>query len=314
MIDSMPSPVGRPAPTGAAPPRATRPTLRFALPFFAAVLIAMLFVFAGCGPEADGRQRGEAPRGDTSSQAPVGPPPAEDLLAHHLERIDERMTAVDSIFQPLPLLRSAQEQALRRSPYGDQLARARALGVGRSPSAARLDTLRRQGRLVALTDNAHWIVRPLNYSEPLVVPALRDALAQIGARFRARLQALDAPPFRLEISSALRTAADQRALRRVNPNAAAGESTHEYGTSVDLAYSAFAAPAEPVADVSAADLPWAETYLRRYQDVAAGRVAARRALELKAILGEVLLDVQRDGLVMITMERRQPVFHLTLAR
>jgi hypothetical protein len=50
------------------------------------------------------------------------------------------------------------------------------------------------------------------------------------------------------------------------------------------------------------------------KDVAAGRVAARRALELKTILGEVLLDVQREGLVMVTMERRQPVFHLTLAR
>jgi hypothetical protein len=224
------------------------------------------------------------------------------------------MTAVDSIFQPLPLLRSAQEAALRQSPYREQLTRARELGVSRGPSAAQIDTLRRQGRLVPLDDSTHWVVRKLNYSEPLIVPALRDALTQIGERFHARLRALGAPPFRMEVSSVLRTAADQRALREVNVNAASGESTHEYGTSVDLAYSAFAAPAEPIVTTKAEEAPWASVYLRRYQDVAAGRVAARRALELKAILGEVLLEVQREGLVMITMERRQPVFHLTLAR
>jgi len=239
---------------------------------------------------------------------------AKEVLSKNLSRIDEEMQAVDSLFQPLPLLRSAQETALRQSPYHEQLARARELGIDRGPSAARIDVLRRQGRLVPLDDAAHWVVRELDYSQPLVVPALRAALTQIGERFQARLRALGAPPFRMEVSSVLRTAADQRALREVNPNAAAGESTHEYGTSVDLAYSAFAAPAEPIVAVQAEEAPWALTYLRRYQDVAAGRVAARRALELKAILGEVLLEVQREGLVMITFERRQPVFHLTLAR
>jgi hypothetical protein len=95
---------------------------------------------------------------------------------------------------------------------------------------------------------------------------------------------------------------------------------------VDLAYSAFAAPAEPALPLgpiltseagktARAERPrWARTYLRRYLQVAAGRVAARRALELKAILGEVLLEVQREGLVMVTMERRQPASHLTLAQ
>ena len=138
-----------------------------------------------------------------------------------------RMAAVDSLFQPLPLLRSAQEAALRQSPYREQLARARELGVGRGPSAAQIDTLRRQGRLVQIDDSTHWVVRKLNYSEPLVVPALRAALTQIGQRLHARLEALGAPSFRMEISSALRTAADQQALRQVNANAAAGESTHE---------------------------------------------------------------------------------------
>jgi hypothetical protein len=279
----------------------------------------MMSVLAACSPSEDAQEE-ERPLRTASIQAEGAVPgagdslDAKDVLSRNLTRIDEEMAAVDSLFQPLPLLRSAQETALRQSPYREQLARARELGIDRGPSAARIDTLRRQGRLVPLNDSTHWVVRKLDYSQPLVVPALRAALTQIGERFHTRLRALDAPPFRMEVSSVLRTAADQRALRQVNPNAASGESTHEYGTSVDLAYSAFAAPAEPVVTVQAEEAPWTSAYLHRYQDVAAGQVAARRALELKAILGEVLLEVQREGLVMITLERRQPVFHLTLAR
>jgi len=279
----------------------------------AAVLVAAVSVLAGCSPAGDAREQDKRPQGEAAAQVEM-PPDVKDVLSRSLTRIDEELAAIDSLFQPLPLLRAAQEEALRQSPYGEQLARARKLGVGRGPSAARIRALRRQGRLVPLRDSVHWVVRELSYSEPLVVPALRAALSWIGGRFHERLEALGAPPFRMEVSSALRTAADQRALRQVNPNAASGESTHEYGTSVDLAYSAFAAPAEPVADVHVEDIPWAADYLRRYQDVAAGRVAARRALELKALLGEVLIEAQREGLVLVTMERRQPVFHLTLAR
>jgi hypothetical protein len=57
-----------------------------------------------------------------------------------------------------------------------------------------------------------------------------------------------------------------------------------------------------------------EPYLRRHADVAAERVAGRRALELKAILGLVLLEMQREGKVMVTIEQLQPVYHMTVAR
>jgi hypothetical protein len=117
----------------------------------------------------------------------------------------------------------------------------------------------------------------------------------------------------MEVTSVLRSAADQEALRRVNPNAARGESTHEHGTTVDVLYSAFAAPLEPIVAIDAAEAGWAVGHLRRYADLAAERVAARRAMELEAVLGAVLLEMQREGKVMVTLERQQPVFHMTLA-
>jgi hypothetical protein len=33
-----------------------------------------------------------------------------------------------------------------------------------------------------------------------------------------------------------------------------------------------------------------------------------------AVLGKVLLELQQEGAVMVTLEELQPVFHLTVAR
>src|SRR5690606_3226833 len=100
--------------------------------------------------------------------------------------------------------------------------------------------------------------------------------------FHGRLTDLGAPRFRFEVSSVLRSAADQAALRAVNPNAALGESTHEYATTVDVLYSAFAAPVDPIVALDRTEAEWLAPYLERYAVVAAERVAARRAMELKA--------------------------------
>lgn len=38
------------------------------------------------------------------------------------------------------------------------------------------------------------------------------------------------------------------------------------------------------------------------------------SLELRAILGHVLREMQDEGLVMVTYEVLQPVYHMTVAR
>ena len=238
----------------------------------------------------------------------------ESALLAGMARIDSAAASVDSIFQPLPVLAPADEAALRQFTNVQHLARARALGVGRELTAQRLAALEREGRLVRLENSPHWIIRESEHSQALAVPAVRAALTEIGERFHAQLAALGAPPFRLEVSSVLRTRAEQEALQQVNPNAAPEESTHEHGTTFDVLYSAYAAPWEPFTDISNDDASWVEAYLRRYADVSAERIAGRRALELQAILGKVLLEMQNEGKVMVTIERLQPVFHVTLAR
>jgi hypothetical protein len=268
-------------------------------------------VVAACGDAGEA-----APPGDPAPpERPAARGDAAAVVAEReLRRIEAEAARVDSVLQPLPLLRPAQENALQRFRNADHLARARALGVGRLLPPPRVEQLHREGALVLLEDSDHWVIRDMDHSRPLAVPAVRALLEEVGDRFHARLAELGAPAFRLEVTSVLRTAEDQAALRRVNPNAAVGESTHEYGTTVDVLYSAFSAPARPLVEIDDGGVEWLAPLLSRHVAVAAERVAGRRALELKRILGEVLIEMQDEGKVMVTLERLQPVYHMTVAR
>lgn len=259
------------------------------------------------------------------------PPPADpeedpdEVVARATERtarvLDANLAALtavtdslDDILRPVAFLTPGEEGALRRYLQAQQLARARSLGV-RPADAAAVDSLVAAGRLVALPDTTrYWIVRRSGRSGAVVVPSVEGMLTRIGERFHARLEEMGLPPWRFEISSVLRTAADQAALRRSNPNAAAGVSTHEFGTTLDVIYSAYRAPADPLVSFDTDEASWLEPRLRWISDVAAERVAGRRSGELKAILGRVLREMQDEGLVMVTLERQQPVYHMTVAR
>lgn len=242
-------------------------------------------------------------------------------LDRGLDRITAMADSIDEIFHPLPLLTASTEAALRRHSNQAHVARARTLGIPRGAAASELEALVRDGRLVALEDSTtYWVVRELDHSTPLVVPDVRAFLVRLGERFHAGLADLGAPAFRFEISSVLRTAADQTALRGTNPNAARGVSAHEFGTTLDVAYDGVAAPA-PGPDPAAAgthgmrsSTPWLEAHLGRVEIGLLERVAARRSRELQAIFAETLREMQAAGDVLVTLERRQPVYHLTVAR
>jgi hypothetical protein len=160
----------------------------------------------------------------------------------------------------------------------------------------------------------YWYVRELDYSSPLVTPDVVALLEEIGTRFHDRIADYGLPPLRLEVTSVLRTAADQQRLRRVNPNAARGESTHQFGTTIDIAYSSFRAPHDPQVMLETRGDAWLDPHLRRIEALAAETGAARMSRELQAILGHVLREMQNEGKVMVTMEVRQPVYHMTVAR
>lgn len=282
------------------------------------ILLSPAFIalvgLAGCDPEAAGDAAGSAVGAAAESARPTGSDP-ERMLNRTLDRAIALADSVEDLLRPVPLMRPAEEAGLRRYRNAAHVARARALGVHASDDAA-VDRLRQAGRLVQLEDSTrYWIVREGVGERALVTPDVPRLLRAMGERFQAELDRRGMPPYRLEITSVLRTAAGQAALRQRNPNAAAGTSSHEFGTTLDIAYEAYAPPLElPDGLIPSGASGRFATDLGRVASLALESVAGRKSRELKKILGDVMAGMQAEGDVLVILENLQPVFHITVAR
>jgi hypothetical protein len=237
----------------------------------------------------------------------------ERVLSQAIRRADRLAGSVDRVLGPLPVMTPTEEGALRRFQNAAHVARARTLGV-RVGDRAATDSLLAAGRLVQLEDSTHhWIVRR-GSSPAYAVPHLRALLQELAGRFQERLAGMGLPPYRIEVTSALRTTERQAELRESNANAAAGVSSHEFGTTVDLSYAAFAPPADPPEDILTNVPAEVAPHVERIVDLALESVSARKSRELGAIFSQVLREAQAEGLALVLYERQQTVYHLTVAR
>jgi hypothetical protein len=214
---------------------------------------------------------------------------------------------VDRKLRRVPNLSRRERRALLADVNDVQTTRARQVGIPRGGS---VEQLTESGRLVRLPDTtAYWVLRELEYSVPYVTPAAAALLEEIGKRFQQRLDSLGIPRYRLEITSVLRTPENQSALRKRNANAAREVSAHEYGTTVDIAYRKWGPPEVD----TIAGLP-VSGELRIWSDSVMAETARKRGAELQAVLGRVLQQLRSEGRVLVRMERRQTVYHITTAR
>jgi hypothetical protein len=270
-------------------------------------LLLLVLLVSSCGQAERKREAAvEAARAATVIQI-------ERLLSEAIQRADRLAGSADRILRPLPVMTLAEEDALRRFLNAAHLARARALGV-RVVNEAASDSLLATRHLIQLEDSTrHWIVRR-GASPAYVVPHVRALIEVLATRFQERLAGLGLPPYRLEVTSALRTSERQEQLRRSNANAAAGVSSHEFGTTVDLSYAAFAPPADPPGEILTSVPTEFAPHLERIVDLALESVSARKSRELGAIFSQVLRESQAEGLALVIYERQQTVYHLTVAR
>ncbi len=269
--------------------------------------ILLVLLLSSCGRAEREREAAvEAARAATVLQI-------EGVLSETIRLADRLAGSADRILGPLPVMTPAQEEALRRFRNAAHVARARALAQRVVSSEAR-DSLVAAGRLVQLEDSTpHWIVRE-GSSPAYVVPHVRTLLEVLGGRFQERLAAMGLPPYRLEVTSALRSSERQQELRRSNANASAGVSSHEFGTTVDVSYAAFAPPADPPGEILTRVPTEFAPHLERIVDLALESVSARKSRELGAIFSQVLSEAQAEGLALVIYERQQTVYHLTVAR
>jgi hypothetical protein len=280
--------------------------------------LAALLVVAACGPAPDADNGAEPAREEARADGRAGDTGREDArtraLRETLERSIAEANAIEDRLRPVPLLRPAEENRLRTHLNTAHVARARALGV-RPANDAELEALVRDGRLVLLDpSNEYWIVRERAQRRAYVTPDVPPLMERIARGFQARLAEHDIPPYRLEITSVLRTAAEQAELRRRNPNAAPGVSSHEFGTTLDIAYESFAPPLQLPAGLVADAPSGMEAELERVAALALETIGGRKSREMQAFLGHTLIQLQAAGDVLVILERLQPVYHITVGR
>lgn len=156
-----------------------------------------------------------------------------------------------------------------------QLAAAKKLGITPQKDRAALEKMK--GKLVKLRDTRYYAIKPLTSSSPYLVPRAADFLTALGRL----MQEYNGTESRFYISSVLRTQADVKSLRSMNGNATEN-STHCYGTTIDITYSQF--------DVR-------------------GKTNEGK---VKEDLARALYDMQQMGYCYVIYERRQPCFHITV--
>lgn len=235
-------------------------------------------------------------------------------LGEALAQQDEAAETLARRFRRIDDLKTAQEIRLRRHRGGSHLRAAQRLGVGRVSGAADVRRLLDEGRLVRLENTPYYTIQDLDYSVAYVTPDLARLLETIGERFQAELRERSLPLYRYRISSVLRTAENQRALRRINPNAARGVSAHEYGTTLDVVFHKYDYLDRPEDRLPPSPYPFLNERLEAMRVRRYDALGFRYWQELQGILGRVLIDLQEEGKVFVLLEREQPVFHLTVAQ
>ena len=171
-----------------------------------------------------------------------------------------------------------------------QLAVAQAVGV--PPVKNREEAEKLKTKLVKLEETDTYVIDSLTHSIPYLGPSAKELLDDIGRIFQDSLSAKGLNPYKLVVSSVLRTEEDVARLSKGNINATEN-STHRYGTTFDLAYWRY---------VKIPDLRG-----RPYEDVPPEY--------LRATLSQVLKDLHDQGdRCFVKYERQQNCFHITVRR
>ncbi|HNS33183.1 MAG TPA: DUF5715 family protein [bacterium] len=212
--------------------------------------------------------------------------------------------------QATSFLTRDEVQVMRTMLNDAHLAKARELGVSGIENMDDLYAEIEKGRLVPLYENRFWRIRELKNSVPYVTPDTLRLLEDIGKRFHENLEKENLPVFRFTISSVLRTRQQHERLMRINRNASRTISSHEFGTSVDIAFRDFDySAATPLLFRRLTDTHTKENFRKEDFD----RLGIQFSPILKTILARTIIELQNEGKCYVIFERRVSCFHVTLA-
>lgn len=158
--------------------------------------------------------------------------------------------------------------------------------VGVKPLASREAAEHATKKMVEIKSNKVYEVEELTYSIPFLIPEAADLLESIGRNFRDSLKSLNAPEYKILVTSVTRTEADVKKLRRRNLNASQN-SAHRYGTTFDVSW-------------------------KRYPKIDDKDTLNVEPEKLKMVLASVLKDLKKQNRCYIKHEKKQGCFHVTV--
>jgi hypothetical protein len=157
--------------------------------------------------------------------------------------------------------------------------------IGIKPAASRDAALDKIRNLDLIESNEWYDVQKLTHSVPYLVSDAATLLEDIGRGFQDSLEVLNAPIYKVLVTSVLRTEKDVKRLQKRNSNASSN-SAHRFATTFDIS--------------------WA-----KYVKVDPDDELSLTNDQLKKVLATVLRDLKKNKRCYIKHERRQGCFHIT---
>ncbi|MBO7501924.1 MAG: hypothetical protein J6T32_01755 [Paludibacteraceae bacterium] len=161
---------------------------------------------------------------------------------------------------------------------------ANAIGLNPTPKD-RQSAAHSKKHLREVKTGKNYIVDSLTHSVPYLVPAAAKRLDAIGEEFADILQRNNLPHYRFHVTSVLRTQEDIRSLQKSGNYNSVSNSAHCFGTTFDISYTSY-------------------DKVTRTHDYMTPE-------NLKLVLGQVLLNQQREGHIYVKYEYKQACFHIT---
>ena len=237
-----------------------------------------------------------------------------------LEQHDAYLESLQDSLEAVPMLSDAELAALRRSRNDRHLELAEAYGLDAPPvTRAGIDSLVQSADLVKLPAGPGYVAWDGDHSDPYLTAGAATVIDSIAARFGQRLDQLGLPRVQFTISSVLRSDEDQALLRGVNSNAAAGRSSHSFGTTFDITYRRYEwagdapPPPPPLDGVPTLTRALLAEHLSGVRAEAFESYTEDYPSRYDALLGRVLIQLEDAGLLAVVRERQQPVYHITAA-
>lgn len=164
----------------------------------------------------------------------------------------------------------------KKITYDDHLNEAKSFEIPLIENFDQMDSLILSNHLIAVIEESDFFkIQKLTHSRAYLNSSANAILLEIAEKFNKETQ------YSLSISSLTRTIETQNKLRRVNSNAAKGDSSHAYGASFDISYT-------------------------QYGDKKGRNYANERVLE------SLLNEMVDEGKIYYIKERKQPCYHITV--